>query len=86
MGGGSIEVEVRGDRAKALEALSGVGPASVVKEEDGVLGLRVEASPELRPRVAQVLVGAGLELLRLDRGTERLESIFLRLTQQGVSS
>jgi ABC-2 type transport system ATP-binding protein len=36
--------------------------------------------------VAQVLVGAGLELLRLDRGTERLESIFLRLTQQGVSS
>jgi ABC-2 type transport system ATP-binding protein len=83
LGGGSIEVEVRGDKARALEALSGVGTVSVVKEEGGLLGLRVEASPELRPRVAQALVGAGLELLRLDRGTERLESIFLRLTQQG---
>ena len=83
LGGGSIEVEVRGDKARALEALSGVGTVSVVKEEGALLGLRVEASPELRPRVAQALVGAGLELLRLDRGTERLESIFLRLTQQG---
>jgi len=51
-----------------------------------VVGLRVEASPDLRPRVAQALVGAGLELLRLDRGTERLESIFLRLTQQGAAA
>ncbi|HLL00225.1 MAG TPA: ABC transporter ATP-binding protein [Myxococcaceae bacterium] len=83
LGGGSIEVEVRGDKARALEALAGVGTVSVVKEEGALLGLRVEASPELRPRVAQALVGAGLELLRLDRGTERLESIFLRLTQQG---
>jgi ABC-2 type transport system ATP-binding protein len=82
MGGGSIEAEVRGDKARALEALSGVGPVSVVKEEGGVVALRIEASPELRPRVAQALVGAGLELLRLDRGAQRLESIFLRLTQQ----
>ena len=45
--------------------------------------LQVEASPDMRPRVAQALVGAGLELLRLDRGAQRLESIFLRLTQTG---
>jgi ABC-2 type transport system ATP-binding protein len=83
LGGGSIEVEVRGDRTKAVEALTGVGPVSVTQEAGGVLSLRVEASPDLRPRVASALVGAGLELLRLDRGTERLESIFLRLTQQG---
>lgn len=81
MGAGSIEVDVRGDRAKALSALSGIGPVSVAFEDNGVLGLRVEASLEQRPRVAQALVGAGLELLRLDRGTQRLESIFLRLTQ-----
>jgi ABC-2 type transport system ATP-binding protein len=86
LGGGSIEVEVRGDRAKALEALSGIGTVNVVKEDGTLLGLRVEASPDLRPRVAQALVGAGLELLRLDRGTERLESIFLRLTQQGAGA
>jgi ABC-2 type transport system ATP-binding protein len=86
LSGGSIEVEVRGDRAKALEVLTGIGTAHVVREDGPVVSLRVEASPELRPRVAQALVGAGLELLRLDRGTERLENIFLRLTQQGTAS
>ncbi|HEX8699532.1 MAG TPA: ABC transporter ATP-binding protein [Myxococcaceae bacterium] len=86
MGGGSIEVEVRGGKTRALEALAGIGTVNVIKEEGELLGLRVEASPDLRPRVAQALVGAGLELLRLDRGTERLESIFLRLTQQGAGA
>ena len=86
LGGGSIEVEVRGGKARALEALSGIGAVNVVREDGEVLSLRVEASPDLRPRVAQALVGAGLELLRLDRGTERLESIFLRLTQQGATA
>jgi ABC-2 type transport system ATP-binding protein len=79
-GGGFIEVEVRGERARALEALRGLGPVEVTHEAGGLLGLRVEASPELRPRVAQALVGAGLDLVRLDRGAERLESVFLRLT------
>lgn len=79
-GGGFIEVEVRGDRAKALEALQAVGPVTLLHEAGGVLGLRVDTSPELRPRVAAAVVGAGLELLRLDRGEGRLESVFLRLT------
>jgi ABC-2 type transport system ATP-binding protein len=83
LGGGSIEVEVRGDRARAVEALSGIGPVSVTQEDGPVLTLQLQASPDLRPRVAQALVGAGLELLRLDRGTQRLESIFLNLTGTG---
>lgn len=83
LGGGSIEVEVRGDKAKALEALSGIGSVSVTQEDGAVLSLQVQASADQRPRVAQALVGAGLELLRLDRGTQRLESIFLNLTRSG---
>ncbi|KFA89019.1 ABC transporter ATP-binding protein [Archangium violaceum] len=83
LGGGTIEVEVRGDRARALEVLAEFGPASVVQEEGGVLALRVEASPDLRPRVARALMVAGLELLRLERGSQRLESIFLNLTRSG---
>jgi ABC-2 type transport system ATP-binding protein len=83
LGGGSIEVEVRGDKAKALEALSGIGPVSVTQEDGAVLSLQVQAPVDQRPRVAQALVGAGLELLRLDRGTQRLESIFLNLTRSG---
>lgn len=86
LGGGAIEVEVRGDRAKALEALADIGPVSVVQEDGGVLALRVEVSPDLRPRVARALMVAGLELLRLERGTQRLESIFLSLTRSGEAA
>jgi len=86
LGGGSVEVEVRGDKARALEALAGLGPVTVAQEDGAVLSLRVEVSPDLRPKVAQALVGAGLELLRLDRGAQRLESIFLRLTRNGGAS
>ena len=78
--GGHVEVEVRGGAAAALAALAGL-PARVLREEGGVVTLRVDAGAEARPQVARALVGAGLELLRLDRGAERLESIFLRLTQ-----
>ena len=87
-GGGFIEVEVRGERERVLAALAGVGPVRVTGEADGVVTLRVDASAELRPRVAQAVVGAGLELLRLDRGAERLESLFLRLTHgpEGAAS
>jgi ABC-2 type transport system ATP-binding protein len=82
-GGGFIEAEVRGGRERVLAALAGVGPVRVTGEAEGVVTLRVEAPAELRPRVAQAVVGAGLELLRLDRGAEKLESLFLRLTQGG---
>jgi ABC-2 type transport system ATP-binding protein len=86
LGGGSVEVEVRGDKARALEALAGLGPVTVAQEDGAVLSLRVEVSPDLRPKVAQALVGAGLELLRLDRGAQRLESIFLSLTRTGSAT
>ncbi|PTL79373.1 ABC transporter ATP-binding protein [Vitiosangium sp. GDMCC 1.1324] len=82
-GGGFIEVEVRGERERVLAVLAGVGPVRVTGEAEGVVTLRVDAPVDLRPRVAQVVVSAGLELLRLDRGVEKLESLFLRLTHGG---
>jgi ABC-2 type transport system ATP-binding protein len=87
-GGGFIEVEVRGERERVLAALAGLGPVRVVSETEGVVTLRVDAPAELRPGVARAVVGAGLELLRLDRGAEKLESLFLRLTrgQEGSPS
>ena len=44
-------------------------------------GIRVSAAPELRPALVRALVGAGLDVLRVDRAASRLESIFLQLTQ-----
>jgi ABC-2 type transport system ATP-binding protein len=83
--GGHVEIEVRGapERAAALvRAVPGVASASVLRTHDGVSTLRVEGASELRPEIARALVSGGIDLLRLDRSTEKLESIFLRLTQQ----
>ncbi|MBU8894230.1 ABC transporter ATP-binding protein [Corallococcus sp. H22C18031201] len=79
-GGGSIEVELRGDRARAVAVLQEFGAVEVERASEDMVALKLRASPDLRPRVAQALVGAGLELLRLDQGAGQLESIFLGLT------
>jgi len=82
-GGGAVEVEVKGGAQRALEAVrkvAGVGQATVVREEGGVAVLRLEGAADLRPQLARALVGANLDLLRIDRVAERLESIFLKLT------
>ncbi|WP_434388081.1 ABC transporter ATP-binding protein [Melittangium boletus] len=79
-GGGSIEVEVRGPRERVLEVLRAWGEVRVRSEAAGVVTLEVLAPAEARPQVARGLVEAGLELLRLDRGVETLEALFLRLT------
>ena len=50
------------------------------KEAGGTVWLTVQAPPELRPQVAKALVGAGMGLLWMDRGSQKLESIFLKLT------
>ncbi|RKH50529.1 ABC transporter ATP-binding protein [Corallococcus llansteffanensis] len=81
LGGPSIVLEVRGSRTRALEALQGFGAVDVRAGEGDVLGLKLAASPDLRPQVARAVVGAGLELLRLDASEGQLEALFLRLTQ-----
>jgi ABC-2 type transport system ATP-binding protein len=83
--GGHVEIEVRGavDRALALvKSVPGVAGATVLRSHDGLTTLRVDGASELRPEIARALVSGGVDLLRLDRGAEKLESIFLRLTQQ----
>ena len=44
--------------------------------------LKIRAREDCRPEIARALVLAGHQLLRLDRGTSRLESIFIELTQR----
>jgi ABC-2 type transport system ATP-binding protein len=80
LGGSSIVLEVRGDRTRAVEAVRGFGAVEVREAEGGVLELKLSAAPELRPQVARAVMGADLELLRLDANAGQLESLFLRLT------
>jgi ABC-2 type transport system ATP-binding protein len=87
-----IEVEIGGptqrapvDKAlQAVRAIPNVTGASVLREEAGVAVLLVEAPPALRPQVVRALVGADVDILRIDqsgRGSAQLESIFIQLTK-----
>jgi ABC-2 type transport system ATP-binding protein len=80
----TIEVEVAGPSARALEVartVTGIGDASVIREAGGVALLSLQGAPELRPKVVRALVQNGIDVLRIDRGAARLESIFLKLTK-----
>ncbi len=49
--------------------------------ESGELSvLRAEGATDVRPQIARALVAASVDLYRLDRVGDRLESIFLKLT------
>jgi ABC-2 type transport system ATP-binding protein len=80
----AIEVDVAGGPDAALVILSqlpGVARATVAKQAAGVTSLRIESATDLRAQVARALVMGGIDLVRIDRGTGRLEAIFLQLTQ-----
>jgi ABC-2 type transport system ATP-binding protein len=86
-GARSVEVEVpaaaAGAARDAIQRVAGVRAAVIIDSQDGVALVGVDAPAELRPRIAAAVVGAGLDLLRLDRGTTQLEAIFLKLTRTG---
>jgi gliding motility-associated transport system ATP-binding protein len=81
--GATVDVEIVGaaDRAKtALAAVEGVATVDVVRAGE-TSQLRVHAAHELRPRLIAALVHANVEVLRVDKGAQQLESIFMNLTQ-----
>lgn len=82
-GGGHLTLEVRGSAETAIAALKsvpGVAAVLLVGEEAGLAVLKVDAPADLRPQLVRALVAANIDVYRLDRGMERLESIFLKLT------
>jgi len=81
--GAAVEIEIGGgtgstaDKAKtALAAVEGVRGVDII----GPTQLRVQAAPDLRPALVRALVGANVDLLRIDRAASQLESIFTELT------
>jgi ABC-2 type transport system ATP-binding protein len=80
-----ILVEVAGPAAAALAALQkvrGVARASVQSEEPGGAKISVDAALEVRPELVRALVGAGVDVLGVERAQGQLESIFLQLTNR----
>jgi ABC-2 type transport system ATP-binding protein len=84
-GDGAIEVQVRGAPEKAEQVLRAVPGVKGTRVGDspgeGLVLIRVDASADLRPQLAKALVKADIDLFGLDRRGEKLESIFLKLTQ-----
>jgi len=81
--GGFVELEVRSPGERALEAVRrvpGVESASIERDQGGVATLRLRAPMEVRPQITRALVAADVDVFRMDRVVERLESIFLKLT------
>ena len=84
-GSGFIEVDVRPPAQKALDALNALPSVQNVElegERDGVATIRLRAPAEMRPNITRTLVAAGVDVYRIDRVAEKLESIFLKLTRK----
>jgi ABC-2 type transport system ATP-binding protein len=87
--GATIEIEVAAPSSRAIDVartVEGVGEAKVLNEGGGLSVISLAGAPELRPRIARALVQNGIDLLRIDRGAARLESIFIHLTKSAQES
>jgi ABC-2 type transport system ATP-binding protein len=88
-GAGHIELEIHGPGERAVEvlrAVAGVQRVSLHGQADGLAVIRVEAPLERRPDLVRALVQSNIDLLRLEQISEKLESIFLKLTQGKAAS
>jgi ABC-2 type transport system ATP-binding protein len=81
-----VEVDVAAIVEQAttlIRAVPGVKELDVIKNEQGVVTLRAKTALNVRPKIARALVGANLDLLRIDLSDAGLESVFLKLTKKG---
>ena len=81
--GAGVELEMAGPAeavAIALRRLEGVRSVTLQPGSAGRTLLKIDADDALRPQISRAAVAAGAELYRLDVSTDRLESLFLRLT------
>jgi len=82
---GEIEVAVRAPAPKALDVVrqvSSVLDVRIAHATNQEIVLKVRAREERRPEIARALILTGHELLRLDRSTSRLESVFIELAHR----
>ncbi len=82
-GGGSLEIDVRGDPRRLAEALGAVGSGDVVVEQETASGgrLRLRESAHVKPgEVVRAVETAGGEVESLRVSKPDLETVFVALT------
>ena len=83
--GGTIEIELRGNAQKAIDAAKAVPQVTEVQmvQLDGERAqLKVKAQADVRPAIVRALVAAQLDVLKVGKSQGRLEDIFMRFTQK----
>ncbi|HEY9763236.1 MAG TPA: ABC transporter ATP-binding protein [Trichocoleus sp.] len=85
----SYEVEIKGDEARAWQALTGLAPVRRIDtlnhelpEGHQRLQVSVDSSQDPGSAIASTLIAAGLELFELRRHRASLEEVFLNLTTE----
>jgi ABC-2 type transport system ATP-binding protein len=72
----ALLVAVEGDARATLGSVEGVASVTQLTEASGHRRYRVEAAPEVAPRIASALTGAGLALYELQAERHDLETVF----------
>ncbi|MBK7860830.1 MAG: ABC transporter ATP-binding protein [Archangiaceae bacterium] len=83
--GGTIDVEVQGPAQKAVDAAKTVKQVSAVEVtpiDAQRVSLRIQASADVRPEVVRALVQANVDVFKVAKSLGRLESIFMKFTQE----
>lgn len=91
---GTLTIEVEGQKGAAgaavgedarriISKVQGVMAVRVTHSDDNRASLEVEFNADRRPLIARELVNNNLGLLRLERRSLELESVFQRLTRKG---
>jgi ABC-2 type transport system ATP-binding protein len=81
----AADLDVRGSEAAVRAALEGMDALEIVEIVplgEGVVRVKVRSGADEREALAARVVGAGLGLLALKRGSTALEDIFVRLSRE----
>lgn len=74
---------VAGAIRRCIESVAGVTRVLASGRDDGALSFHIDATGDCRAAVCRALVEDGHDVLRLDRATSELESVFLELVHGG---
>jgi ABC-2 type transport system ATP-binding protein len=83
--GRALRVTVGGDATAILEKIEGVAAVHQEASDGGLHRYRLEAAPEVAPKVASVIADAGLALHELQTERQDLEALFAKVNSARAS-